>query len=153
MSILRSLPLIALISFVLPSSQAPAFRGDRICEDFLEKWDKKPTELHFTDCERVEHVQMDRFVASYVVNGAEAEDVETYLKEDFQMTSLRFICCGWDSLNIDDLTEPSAGVYRDRFGNEFYIKMYSAETLIQSRDQWDNIPEFYVRVTTYLGAP
>ncbi|MEO0434243.1 MAG: DUF4952 domain-containing protein [Cyanobacteria bacterium J06656_5] len=153
MSMLRSLPLIALLSFVSPSSQTPSFRGDRICEDFLEKWDKKPTELHFTDCERVEHEQIDRFVASYVVKGAEAEAVETYLKEEFNLTSLRFICCGWDSLNIDGLSGPSNGLYRDRFGNQFDVNMYSGETLIQDRGQWEKIPKFYVRITTYLGEP
>lgn len=155
MSILRSPPLIALTGLVCPSSQAfSSIQGVPTCGDFLESWDKKPAELQFVSCEYIEHSQVDRLETSYVVEGAQAATVEALLKKEFGLSSLRFLCCYWDAVvHSDDGNRLGNGTFIDTSGHRFQVMMHSGETLVTERAQWEQIPEFHVRVRTYLGTP
>lgn len=148
-------PLFGCIALALASCQPQAsLEADPTCADFLASWNKESAALQFVECERVEHPQVDRLVASYVVEGARAESVEQFLQQEFGMSSLQFLCCGWETFtSAADINTTPYGRYVDASGFEFDIQMYSAETLIQDRAQWNQIPEFYVRVRMWLGSP
>lgn len=123
------------------------------CEDLLEKWQKKPNELKFSSCKYEKHAQLDRLVSTYVVRGTDAAIVERFLRKEFQMSPLRFVCCGWEPSVVstkDTVNTPRYGIYKDRDSYDCEISMTSGETLEKN---WHLIPRFYVRVTKYLGTP
>jgi|GEM_PF-634247 len=123
------------------------------CDDFLARWDAKPAALQFTQCERVENSQVDRFVASYVAKGTDAAAVETFLQHQFDMAPLKFLCCGWEPIRVSSGGDflSGHGKYEDEDGVYFEVTMVSGETLVRDRKDWKTISEFQVRVTTYLG--
>jgi hypothetical protein len=121
------------------------------CEDLLEKWQKRPNKLEFSNCKYVKHPQFDRLVSTYVVPGKDAASIESFLRKQFQMSPLRFVCCGWEPGIIGTQTNiPKYGNYRDRDGYDCEITMTSEETVEKN---WKKIPKFYVRVTKFLGSP
>jgi hypothetical protein len=139
---------------------ADATEAALTCEDFLEKWDKKPPQLEFIGCEKTKSAQADILLASYRVTGAAAAQVEDALIQDFGMVPLRFLCCGWENhvaRSVEDVDNTTSrvdghGGYRDENGFSFQIDMYSAETLVQERSEWAEIPTFNVLVEAYLGG-
>jgi Domian of unknown function (DUF4952) len=131
------------------SPTAPAIA----CEDLLGKWKKKPNELKFSNCKYKKHAQVDRLVSTYVVKGTDAAIIERFLRKEFRMSPLRFVCCGWEPVvvgNGQTINNPRYGIYQDRDGYDCEISMTSGETLEQN---WHLIPEFYIYVTKYLGDP
>ena len=46
---------------------------------------------------------------------------------------------------------PGKGSYTDKDGWSFEVTMISEETILNDRQDWHKIPEFYVRVTKYWG--
>ncbi len=151
----RVLLTASLLLLSTACSQQPTWPT---CSDFLESWNKKPNTLTFTGCKRIENAQADRLVATYEVIGAQAEIVESALKEDFDMPALRFLCCGWETTYVPTDAERAAGTelstqgrYIDGNGFDFYIDMGSTETLVQERENWSDIDKFYVRIETALG--
>jgi hypothetical protein len=92
-----------------------------------------------------------QFESQYSVSGRNALDIEQYLCENFDMNKLIFNCCAW---------EPVDGRH-GQYGNEIFLKeqgayishtvtMFSDETLVNTRANWDSIPVFYVLVQTIL---
>jgi hypothetical protein len=131
------------------------------CEDFLEKWDKKPPQLEFIGCEKTKSAGgSDILLASYRVTGAAAAQVENALIQDFDMVPLRFLCCGWENhveRSVEGVPNTTSrldghGGYKDENGFGFQIDMYSAETLVTERSEWAEIPTFNVLVEAYLGG-
>jgi hypothetical protein len=143
--------VVGAMMLSLTACHVPANTVKDVCEDFLETWGLKPAELKFTQCKRIENPQFDRLESSYVVAGADAAGVEKLLQKKFNLAPLRFLCCGWESTS-GDANRPSHGSYTDK-GYTFQISMGSDETLLRDRQNWPNIPQFYVRVTKYLGSP
>jgi hypothetical protein len=138
----------ASVTPVTSTPTAPA------CEDFMEKWQKKPKELQFSSCKKMKNPQTESLVASYTVEGKNAAKVETFLRQNFKMEPLKFLCCGWEpTTNTDKYNLPRYGGYVDRDGYKYEIAMHSGETLVNNRQHWDRIPKFYVRVTRYLQEP
>ncbi len=148
----------------LPTQDLSETQATLACEDFLEKWDKKPPQLEFTGCEQTKSAQA-ALVASYSVTGSAAAQIEDSLIKDFGMAPLSFVCCGWENHvprppdNSDNQTtlppiDPLSreGRYIDEHEFDFSIAMYSEETLVQERSDWAEIPIFHVRVKTYLGG-
>lgn len=67
------------------------------------------------------------------------------------MAPLRFLCCGWEVSPANGEVYPHDGQYVDPKGAEFKVSMYGGETLGRNCKNWHKIPEFHIRVTTYLG--
>ncbi|MGB8697891.1 MAG: DUF4952 domain-containing protein [Thermosynechococcaceae cyanobacterium] len=129
-----------------------------ICKDFFRLWGETPKALQFKDCQKVEGSQSDQLVATYVVSGRDAAQVERFLVQGFKMAPLRFLCCGWENFYARDQkpARSKEGFYKDKRGRQFYISMGSGEAFLNGqwfneRRDWPRIPQFTVRVTTSLG--
>jgi Domian of unknown function (DUF4952) len=120
------------------------------CGDFLQDWNLKPETLKFSHCKKIKNPQVDRLEASYTVTGKDAALVERYLRKQFRMAPLRFLCCGWESVtnSKNGGNQPGYGRYIDQNDRKFEIIMASEETV---QKDWQQISRFNVRVTTYLG--
>jgi hypothetical protein len=138
----------ASITPITATPTAPA------CEDFMGKWNKKPKELQFSSCNKRKNTQIESLEAAYTVTGKDAAKVETFLRQNFKMEPLKFLCCGWEpTTNTEKANLPRYGRYVDRDGYKYEISMHSEETLVNNRQHWDRIPKFSVRVTRYLQEP
>ncbi|HBE58733.1 MAG TPA: DUF4952 domain-containing protein [Cyanobacteria bacterium UBA11149] len=124
------------------------------CEDFLAKLGNKPEELEFAGCKKYKKFSLEALEARYKVTGKDAPKVERFLQQKFQMSELRFLCCGWEPVRrIENTNSPGYGSFRDSRGYEYEVSMFSQETLIDERQDWQNIPFLYVDVTLYLEQP
>lgn len=123
------------------------------CEDFLEKWKKKPRELHYLKCQNEKSAQLKVVVAHYTVEGKNAAKVESFLSKNFGMAALRFVCCGWSPRIARDRESslPGDGKFFDN-GFRYEVTMLSGETGL-SRQNWHQLPQFQVRVTKFLEEP
>ncbi|KAI9135685.1 DUF4952 domain-containing protein [Acaryochloris sp. CCMEE 5410] len=147
------LVLAIFLGFI--SDQAEAQRPNRVhystqgCGDFLARWDKKPATLKFVVCETGEIQEVGVLTSSYTVQGADAIEIEKFLQREFGMAPLRFACCGWEPDTVK--AAPPYGQYVDEMGTQFEVSMSSGETLLNDRGAWHQIPEFRIKVETYLG--
>lgn len=147
------LMLLGLVSDRVEAQQSNEVGySTQVCGDFLTRWDKKPAPLKFIRCETVKHSQVDRLVSSYIVKGVDALEIEKFLQRQFGMAPLQFFCCGWEPSPATDGVGTRYGRYVDTKGAQFEVLMFSGETLLNSRRAWHKIPEFHIRVTTYLGT-
>ena len=112
--------------------------ADKQCGDVLSQFGTKPERLEFLECIVVDAPQV-ALSARYRISGDLAESIEDSLKKEYEMRELYFACCGW---------EPSEGGRGSltASGRLFSITMYSDETLIDTREKWNEIPNFYVVV-------
>jgi Domian of unknown function (DUF4952) len=114
----------------------------------------KPTQLTFLSCQAIQGAQIRSLEARYQVTGKDAALVEAFLQQKFQMSPLRFVCCGWEpGKREQDSRLPRLGQYRDQQGYNYQITMHSGETLVTQRQDWAKIPFFYVKVTKFLEDP
>ena len=121
------------------------------CEDFLAKLGNKPEELEFAGCKKYHKLSLEVLEARYEVTGKDAGTVENFLQQKFHMSQLQFLCCGWEPLGrIENTKSPGYGSFRDSRGYKYEVTMFSQETLINHRQDWQNIPLFYVDITLYL---
>lgn len=130
------IPFLSLL-LLLGCAKASSVTGEN-CGDVLSEFGAKPTQLEFLDCKTVDAPQV-ALEARYRVPGPQAEVVEKFLRENYGMNDLQFVCCGW---------EPKEG-HRGNLqvsGRYFSIGMHSDETLIGDRAKWGEIPFFYVVV-------
>lgn len=137
-------------------TQAPAntaVAGTTItCADFLDKLNKKPKNLAFVGCKKINSHGSAALESSYRVKGADAKEVEAFLVKTAHMPKLRRVCCGWESSHQNLKTQEPNGVYKS--GDDVYlVEMSSGETLVSHRSHWGGIPYFYVKVTLYLEMP
>ncbi len=142
---MKNIILVAVLILIFhcekskPETDIKDLRTVKECGDLLSQWAEKPNELEFLDCEPGEGQLI--FKANYRVSGKQAHLVETFLRKKYGIGKLVFLCCGWDSKNgkIGIFKKPDLtnGIHYD-------ISMYSEETLIKDRNQWNKIPYFYV---------
>lgn len=157
MKIEVSLSLIVLLFFL---SCEPRFHEQKVseidvflkkdsCGDLLKQFAKKPRHLEFIDCNKGEEQTI--FKANYRVQGKNAALVEKFLIESYKMDRLKFICCGWQP-EIGKLTMVKKSDYIANKGINigYFIRMYSSETLIVNRNDWNKIPYFYVTVEVIM---
>ncbi len=137
----RKLTMIFLLLF---SFSVPVYAEPK-CGDFLSFIGKKPKDLQFLNCEKTKENQIYVLKASYQVSGAQAPGVEAALVESFQMPRLRFICCGWESFSKNSGQSPW-GEYESNQGDRYTISMFSQETLLDRRTDWEKINAFYITV-------
>jgi hypothetical protein len=114
-----------------------------LCRDFLARWQNKPKHLKFTGCQLVKGGQIDQVIYRYTIPGKNAAVTETFLRQQFRMGKLRFVCCGWESSG-------QQGSYQDQDGYYHRIEMSSEETVVKN---WSQINKFHVRVVKYLTDP
>jgi hypothetical protein len=113
-----------------------------------------PAQLTFVDCQAPVNTQLKTLVAKYRVTGQAAASIEQWLQRHFKMAALQFICCGWSPVRrMPRGNESGAAWVRGAQGLEHKITMYSDETGRTRRQDWSQIPFFYVEVTQYLESP
>jgi hypothetical protein len=127
-------------------------KTEQSCGDFLNELGKSPERLIFLDCQKTTEAQLDVLKATYKVSGEDAADIESYLQQSFQMPHLKFVCCGWEPGPGRGSYKPGAAT-NNSSGFEYQITMWSEETLIDDRSDWNKIPFFYVAVILPLEQP
>ncbi|BDM77317.1 DUF4952 domain-containing protein [Acaryochloris marina] len=144
--------LLGLVSDQVQAQQPTRVRySTQGCGDFLARWDKKPAALKFAGCETGEMQQVVVLTSPYTVQGTDAIEIEKFLQREFGMAPLRFLCCGWEVSPAKGTVAPQYGQYIDSEGAKFEVSMFSGETLSNGREAWHQIPEFRIKVETYLG--
>ena len=143
----RAVVLLTLIMLLTACTQSTAPVAIH-SGDFLSQWKLgKPETLIFVDYE-YRASQQGQQTATYQVNGQSAAQVETWLRDRFDMSPLRFVCCTWEA-NVENDNIPGRGHHLDDRGRLFEIAMYSSETLVHDRQEWPQINAFIVQVTHY----
>jgi Domian of unknown function (DUF4952) len=147
MQLLKQILIVLLLTSSWQFSNVELANTPPLCDDFLQKWGKKPQELNFFGCNYEQNSQSDRSIAKYTVKGTEAIITESFLRQNFQMAPLKFRCCGWEPVSVPG-SDRRHGGYRDRSGYYYEIVMVSGETLEKN---WNRIPNFYVFVTKFMS--
>jgi Domian of unknown function (DUF4952) len=145
--LLRQIPIVVFLALSWQIYTIKLADTPPLCENFLEKWGKNPPKLKFVGCGYEQNIQSDRSIAHYTVQGSKATSIESFLRENFQMAPLKFVCCGWEPAPVPG-SDRHYGTYRDRAGYYYEIVMGSGETL---EHNWDLIPEFHVHVTKFMS--
>ncbi|BAZ31143.1 hypothetical protein NIES4074_36150 [Cylindrospermum sp. NIES-4074] len=144
--------LVAL--FAVPASSQMYLRSDINCKEMIVKLVEKSQKLQFLDCKETKSLQLNVLELRYKVAGKDAASVENFLHQKFKMSKLRFLCCGWEPVEVRENHNSSGhGSYRDQRGYYYEVSMFSGETLVNERRDWKNIPVFYVTVTKFLESP
>lgn len=153
---LTNFSLLIIMAFLIgcSSSSNQNKSAPSQCGDFLAIFNHKPNDLAFQYCEVKHNRQAKPAVATYKVTGAQAAAVEKYLIENFDMPSLYFVCCIWEP--VDKIKKAGYGKYEGEYIDPktnimYYITMGSDETLVNKRQNWSEIPFFWVNVYTYTA--
>jgi hypothetical protein len=101
------------------------------CGNLLAEITIVPATMNFLDCQKISTTET-YFKARYRVSANNAANIESLLNRRFGMAKMRFVCCGWE---VNGIT--GTGYYR-RNSNIYQIRMFSEETLINSRSRWRN---------------
>ena len=83
-----------LILFFLSNS---CFTQNLECGDLLKKYATKPNKVEFVECKT--GTGQTILEADYKVLGKDSEEIERILIAEFGMGKLKFVCCGWESVN------------------------------------------------------
>ena len=142
---------VAVLTSSIDGSQAAQLS----CSQVIQEFDRFPKSLELIECKPAKSSQLKTLKARYRVEGDRATAVEKFLHREYGLPALRFICCGWSGMTGSENGQPTHGraVYEDANANYYEIRMMSAETLITDRQQWSDIPWFYVTVTAFLEMP
>lgn len=109
------------------------------CRDFLGTLQLKTPPILFVGCRWDRNRQGKPLIASYRVSGIHAAAAESHLARTVHLLPLRKSCCQWDG--------PSTQ-FTGKDGRTYTIYMLSAETSVESRKQWRDIPSFEIVVET-----
>lgn len=115
-----------------------------ICADFLDKLNRKPQNLEFIGCKKIDLSGDSALESRYRIKGSYAKKVEAIFVQTAHMPELVRNCCAWESISRNPKKMPY-GVYKSG-GNSYMVEMSSGETLVTD---WNDIPYFYVTVTIY----
>ena len=108
-----------------------------------------PQEMEFQGCEPSNESQLRVLRATYQVSGKHSLAIETFLVNNYAMSSLRFVCCGWESITNSEGRR--YGTYIDHRGYYDEIRMYSGEILIPDQLKREDVPYFYVEIIGFLA--
>jgi len=67
------------------------------CSDLLQEYAEKPMKLEFVDCRTSTNNIQTIAHATYRVSGKDAQGIEDFLIEKYQMGELQWVCCGWEN--------------------------------------------------------
>ena len=108
-----------------------------------------PFKIEFYDYNEGNENSQTALEVIYRFKGNQAEEIESYLIENYGMTELGFRCCGWeqDGLTSLEITEE----FKQQYGylydfNSIILTMFSDETIVSARNDWKQIPYFYIKV-------
>jgi hypothetical protein len=153
---LCTLPVIA-IKLESSAFQDGAFLSYEkgICDDLMSTLVEKPSTMEFLECKAPRKTQVKTLIATYRVTGKDARSAEQFLQQNFKMSKLKFLCCGWDTVSSSGPqgVQPGHGRYIDRQGFYHDVAMYSEETLLNNHQDWSKIPFFYIVVKKFLEDP
>ncbi len=121
------------------------------CVDLIKEFSNLPPEFEFQGCKPSNESQLRVLRAKYQIKGKDSVKIENYLIENYNMTPLKFVCCGWESITNSEGRR--YGTYSDRRGNNYQITMYSGEVQIPEQLKQENVPYFYVEVVGFLEEP
>jgi Domian of unknown function (DUF4952) len=113
------------------------------CGDLLAGLGVRNDRLTLRGCEDETRAQYRARVARYDVAGSDAAAIESLLVKAVQLETLRFACCGWESV-------PTSGQVRGADGFLRLVSMGSGESLVTDRSRWAEIPTFVVTVELVL---
>ena len=99
---------------------------------------RKPPGLQYVGCSQDDASYIKPMEAHYRVSGAQAAQVEAYLRETFGMPALRYVCCGWSN--------GAPYYWRDGPDTVRYQIGMGVESLPYERDEWPRIEAFNVTV-------
>ena len=85
--------LLPLLLFFSNCSFSPNLE----CGDLLEKYATKPNNVEFIACKT--GTGQTILEADYKILGKDSEEIERFLISEFGIGELKFVCCGWESLN------------------------------------------------------
>jgi hypothetical protein len=120
-------------------------RPDTVCQDFLQAMGRKPEGLEYMGCSQDDASYIKPMEARYRVSGAQAQQVEAYLRTTFGMPALRYVCCGWSNGAPHYWREgPDAVRYQIGMG---------VESLPYERGEWHRIEAFNVTVEVVRQSP
>jgi hypothetical protein len=120
-------------------------RPDIECQDFLQAMGRKPPGLQYVGCSQDDASYIKPMEAHYRVSGAQAAQVEAYLRETFGMPALRYVCCGWSN--------GAPYYWRDGPDTVRYQIGMGVESLPYERDEWPRIEAFNVTVEVLRQSP
>lgn len=143
--------IFASIALMLNTVLFSCAQQELTCVDLIKEFSNLPPELKFQGCELSNESQLSVLRATYQVSGRQATKVENFLVENYQMSPLKFVCCGWESAT--NAEGRRYGTYSDLRGYYYEIRMYSGEVLIPEQLKRENVPNFYVEVVGYLEEP
>ena len=119
------------------------------CTDMSKEFRNLPQEMEFQGCEPSNESQLRVLRATYQVSGKHSLAIETFLVNNYAMSSLRFVCCGWESITNSEGRR--YGTYIDHRGYYDEIRMYSGEILIPDQLKREDVPYFYVEIIGFLA--
>ncbi|MES0491443.1 MAG: DUF4952 domain-containing protein [Leptospirales bacterium] len=112
------------------------------CGDVLEKLAQKPGHLEFLDCTSKNGQTI--YEATYKVQGKYALEVEKFLVNNYHMEALIYLCCGWEVKNGKKGLFADSQFFKDGSSLVFQVSMFSEDTELKKREEWPQIPYFYV---------
>lgn len=138
-------PAQALAEWELHGRADGLARPDSGCQDFLQAMHRKPAGLEYVGCSEDDASYIRPVQARYRVAGAQAAQVEAYLRATFGMPALGYVCCGWSNGAPYSWREgPQAPRYQIGMG---------VESLPYERNEWHRIDAFNVTVEVFRQSP
>ena len=147
--------VLAIAGAVLTSSIDSSQAAELTCPELLAEFDRFPKSLELIECKPAKSSQLRTLEIQYKVKGDRATAVKKFLQREYDLSSLRFVCCGWSGVTgtADDRSASDRLIYKDANSYYYKIQMMSAETVVVDRHKWSEIPWFYVTVIAYLEEP
>lgn len=155
----RALFLLVCLAGLFPST--PARAEPPACGDFLAEVGAKPEHLEFLECGPEMSSQLRVLTARYRVAGVHAATVESYFTRTARMTPLVRVCCMWENgPGTPEYWRQGSIAHNIPLGPDgpaeryFAVSMGTGEILGgHTRDDWGEIPWFYVHAVMYLESP
>ena len=141
----QQIPAQALAEWEVQGRTDGLARPDIECQDFLQAMGRKPPGLQYVGCSQDDASYIKPMEAHYRVSGAQAAQVEAYLRETFGMPALRYVCCGWSN--------GAPYYWCDGPDTVRYQIDMGVESLPYERDEWPRIEAFNVTVEVLRQSP
>ncbi|GAB3095526.1 DUF4952 domain-containing protein [Lysobacter terrae] len=128
-----------------------AYAGERAalppakCGDFLKQLKLGRPEIVFDKCKPVSmgNPSGNTLEATYKVKGQDIAKTEKWLNSWAHTGRLRFLCCGWETKNVE---------FRGRDGALYEIGM-GGEAIESSREHFKDVPFLYLYVRHDIYEP
>lgn len=144
-------PIIISLTAIASLLTLGCVESELNCADLIKEFKDLPQELKFQGCEPGNYHQIRVLRAKYQVTGKDSLAIEKFLIDNYGMSPLKFVCCGWESTSNSQGRR--YGAYTDRRGYDYELQMYSGEVLIPEQLRRQDVPYFYVEIIGLLEDP